>query len=105
MCAHRTYPFGTKLNVRNLRNNKTVVVTVVDRGPHIRGRILDLSYAAAKELDMISQGIAMVEITVHSDIPYALPKEELPIIEFEAVAADSVVDFRKFNPAWRQADK
>ncbi len=62
--AHRTLPFGTKLLVRNLNNNKTVVVRVNDRGPFVKGRILDLSLAAAKELGMISSGVVEVEVIV-----------------------------------------
>jgi rare lipoprotein A len=58
--AHRTYPFGTKLEVVNLRNHRSVVVTVLDRGPYVPGRDLDLSRAAAKQLDMISSGVARV---------------------------------------------
>ncbi len=61
-CAHRTLPFGTLLKVRNLKNNREVVVKVTDRGPFIRGRVVDLSRAAAKEIDMISAGVANVEI-------------------------------------------
>jgi len=60
--AHRTLPFGTKVLVTNRRNGKTVVVRIVDRGPYGRGRIIDLSRAAARELDMISAGTAMVGI-------------------------------------------
>ena len=62
-CAHRTYPFGTWLKVRNLRNDKVVIVKVTDRGPFVRKRIIDVSYAAAKKLDFISHGTAKVEIT------------------------------------------
>jgi rare lipoprotein A len=62
-CAHKTYPFGTKLLVRNPKNNTQVVVKVTDRGPHTRNRLIDLSYKAARELDIIRQGIALVEIT------------------------------------------
>ena len=51
--AHRTLPFGTKVKVTNLENNKSVVVRINDRGPHVKGRIIDLSYAAAKKIDMI----------------------------------------------------
>src|SRR6202795_1271045 len=51
--AHRTLPFGTKVLVTNKRNGKTVVVRIVDRGPYGRGRIIDVSRAAARELDMI----------------------------------------------------
>jgi rare lipoprotein A len=60
--AHRTLPFGTRVRVTNHHNGKTVVVRIVDRGPWGRGRIIDLSRAAARELDMISAGTAMVSI-------------------------------------------
>lgn len=62
-CAHKTYPFGTYIRVRNLANDKEVIVKVTDRGPHVRGRIIDLSYAAAKEIGLIAQGVGSVEIT------------------------------------------
>jgi len=62
-CAHRTYPFGTKLLVKNPSNNKEVIVEVTDRGPHRKGRIIDLSYRAAKDLGIIRHGIAAVEIS------------------------------------------
>ena len=55
-CAHRYYPFGTRLKVTNLSNNKSVIVKVIDRGPFGRGRIIDLSWAAAKAIGMIAQG-------------------------------------------------
>ena len=61
-CAHRTFPFGTLLEVVNPKNNKKVIVEVTDRGPHYRSRLIDLSYAAAKELGIINQGIALEEI-------------------------------------------
>ncbi|MBF6627097.1 MAG: septal ring lytic transglycosylase RlpA family protein [Proteiniphilum sp.] len=70
-CAHRTLPFGTLLEVRNPRNNKTVVVKVTDRGPYIRNRIIDLSYAAAKELGIVHMGVAHVEINERIIIPFA----------------------------------
>jgi rare lipoprotein A len=63
--AHRTLPFGTMVLVTNHRNGKTVVVRIVDRGPFNRGRIIDLSRAAARELDMIASGTAMVSIQRH----------------------------------------
>ena len=62
-CAHRTLPFGTLLKVRNVKNGKEVIVKVNDRGPFCQGRIVDLSYAAAKELGIISSGVASVEAT------------------------------------------
>jgi rare lipoprotein A len=60
--AHRILPFGTKVRVTNVRNGKAVVVRIVDRGPWGRGRIIDASRAAARELDMIGSGTAMVSI-------------------------------------------
>lgn len=59
-CAHREYPFGTKLRVVNLQNGKDVVCTVNDRGPFIPGRDLDLSYASAKKIGLIGPGTAEV---------------------------------------------
>lgn len=62
--AHNTLAFDTWLEVKNLANNKTVIVRVNDRGPFIEGRIIDLSYGAAKELDMVRAGIQEVECKV-----------------------------------------
>lgn len=61
-CAHRTLPFGTKLKVTNLKNGKTVVVTVNDRGPFKKGRLVDLSKRAASELGFIRDGVTSVAI-------------------------------------------
>ena len=63
-CAHKTLPFGTKLEVTNLTNNKTVIVTVTDRGPFIEGRHIDLSLAAARKLDFINEGVVRVNFTI-----------------------------------------
>src|ERR1700722_8993800 len=60
--AHRTLPFGTMVLVTNAGNGKTVVVRIVDRGPYGRGRIIDVSRAAAREVDMIGSGTAMVSV-------------------------------------------
>lgn len=60
--AHKTLPFGTKVEVTNLSNNKSVVVRINDRGPFIRGRIIDLTMAAAREIDMVGAGVAKVKI-------------------------------------------
>lgn len=67
VCAHRTYPFGTLLRVKCVTNNKEVTVRVIDRGPFRKKRIIDLSYAAAKELDIIRHGVAQVEVYEHND--------------------------------------
>lgn len=58
--AHRTLAFGTRVLVRNVRNGREVVVRINDRGPHVRGRIIDLSKAAAAEIDLIEAGEALV---------------------------------------------
>ncbi|MBD9374129.1 septal ring lytic transglycosylase RlpA family protein [Rhizobium sp. ARZ01] len=58
--AHKTLRFGTKVKVTNAKNGKSVVVRINDRGPFIRGRVLDLSKAAASEIGMISSGHAKV---------------------------------------------
>ena len=59
--AHRT-PFGTKVLVTNVRNGRTVLVRINDRGPYGRGRIIDLSHAAARDLDMIRVGTTRVSV-------------------------------------------
>jgi rare lipoprotein A len=63
--AHKTLPLPTYVRVKNLRNNKSVVVRVNDRGPFIDNRIIDLSYAAALKLDMVRDGTSMVEVTAY----------------------------------------
>jgi rare lipoprotein A len=60
--AHPTYPFGSKLRITNLTNGRQVVVEVSDRGPFSRRRIVDVSKAAAQELDFVRQGVAKVKI-------------------------------------------
>ena len=61
--AHKTLPLPTWVEVRNLRNGKSVIVRVNDRGPFVANRIIDLSYAAARELGMIEDGTTLVEVT------------------------------------------
>lgn len=84
-CAHRTYPFGTLLKVTNERNGKWVVVRVTDRGPHSRGRIIDLSHGAARRIGIIDQGVAMVKVERYHDsnIPFRPDDREMPEIDFE----------------------
>src|SRR5512135_1694305 len=64
-CAHRVYPFGTRLKVTNIANKKTVECIVNDRGPFVDGRDLDLSYAAAKEIGVIGPGTGRVRVEVN----------------------------------------
>lgn len=65
--AHKTLPFGTKLRVTNLKNNKTVEVRVNDRGPFVTGRVIDLSKSAAQKIDMINDGVANVKVEMVTD--------------------------------------
>ncbi len=62
--AHRTLPFNTWIEVTNLTNGKQVDVRITDRGPFIKGRIVDLSLRAAREIEMIREGIVRVRIKV-----------------------------------------
>lgn len=63
--AHKTLPCGTKVRVTNKRNGRSVVVTINDRGPYIKGRIIDLSKAAAAKIGMTGSGVAPVTVTRH----------------------------------------
>tara|TARA_B100000989_G_scaffold297610_1_gene283846 strand:+ start:1368 stop:1859 length:492 start_codon:yes stop_codon:yes gene_type:complete len=62
--AHKTMPLNTICRVTNLENNKSLILRINDRGPYIKGRILDCSYGAAKKLDFINQGTTKVKIEV-----------------------------------------
>ena len=83
-CAHRTYPFGTQLKVTNPANGQSVIVRVTDRGPYVKGRIIDLSVKAAKELGIIAQGIApvVVELWDTTIIPFK-PADVSHLPEFD----------------------
>ena len=65
--AHRTLPFGSWVRVTNLRNDKSVVVRINDRGPYARGRIIDLSKKAAEQLDMLRAGVVPVRVQQLAD--------------------------------------
>lgn len=107
-CAHRTYPFGTLLLVTNERNGRQVVVRVTDRGPHSRGRIIDLSHGAARKLGIIDQGVAMVKVERYHDsnIPYRPDERELPEIDFEVteytLPASGNMHFPKHGKQYKQ---
>lgn len=62
--AHRSLPFGTIVRVINLQNGRSVDVRINDRGPFIRGRVIDLSRAAARQIDMIQAGVVPVEVQI-----------------------------------------
>ena len=62
--AHRSLPFGTRVRVTNLTNGRSAIVRINDRGPFVKGRVLDLSYAAAQRLRMVGSGVEPVRIVV-----------------------------------------
>jgi rare lipoprotein A len=62
--AHRSLPFGTKVLVTNLKNGKSVIVRINDRGPFIRGRVMDLSLGAARVVGLNRSGVAKIKFTV-----------------------------------------
>lgn len=62
--AHNTLPFGTKIRVTNTRTGRSVKVTVNDRGPHVKGRIVDLSKKAARRIGLVDAGVAPVQLKV-----------------------------------------
>jgi rare lipoprotein A len=62
--AHRTLPFGTKVRVTRLDTGRSVVLRINDRGPFVRGRIIDVSKAGAKKLDMIREGVVKVRVEI-----------------------------------------
>jgi rare lipoprotein A (peptidoglycan hydrolase) len=62
--AHKTLPFGTRVKVTNVENGRSVIVRINDRGPHKKGRVLDLSLGAARKIGMVSAGTARVRIKI-----------------------------------------
>ena len=89
-CAHRSYPFGTLLQVTNPSNGRMIVVRVNDRGPFVRGRIVDLSWAAAKVLDILSTGVAnvIVEPLEHFHIPMRRDRDNILPRVYEAIETE-----------------
>ncbi|WP_439574539.1 septal ring lytic transglycosylase RlpA family protein [Phreatobacter sp.] len=63
--AHRTLPCGSKVKVTNLANGRSAVVTIVDRGPFTRGRIIDVSRGVAREIGLIQRGVGRVRVARH----------------------------------------
>ena len=87
--AHKKLPFETWVEVTNLRNGKRVIVRITDRGPFVRGRVIDLSRGAARELDMLSTGVERVRLKV---IP--APRTSLLIPEYSGVTTAFVAGDR-----------
>jgi rare lipoprotein A len=67
--AHNTLPFGTRIKVTNVKNGRSVKVTVNDRGPHVKGRIVDVSGKAARKLDLVEAGVVPVQLKVIKAAP------------------------------------
>jgi rare lipoprotein A len=89
-CAHRSYPFGTLLQVTNPSNGRMIVVRVNDRGPFVRGRIVDLSWAAAKVLGILSTGVAnvIIEPLEHFHIPMRRDHDNILPRVYEAIETE-----------------
>ncbi len=86
--AHKTLPLPSFVEVRNLSNNKTIIVRVNDRGPFVDNRIIDLSYSAARKLDMVKEGTSLVEITAISfDKPVTTTTATRPVVATPARTA------------------
>jgi rare lipoprotein A len=81
-CAHQTLPLGTMVMVTNLENGKSVELKVNDRGPFVKGRIIDVSYAAAKMLDMSEKGTAMVKVEVFGPVIEEIQRFTLQVGSF-----------------------
>ena len=105
-CAHRTLPFGTRLKVENPENNNFVIVKVTDRGPFIRGREIDLSYAAADQLDIIDDGVATVTVTKISEFKFtpsiSFDKKGLFLAEKKPHDPNDNYDFEKEKVLYSQ---
>jgi rare lipoprotein A len=69
--AHKTLPFGTRVRVTNLDNGRSVDVRINDRGPYVAGRVIDLSPAAARKLDMLRAGVVRVKLDILGTSPVA----------------------------------
>ena len=83
VAAHRVMPFNTWLRVTNLANNKSVDVRVIDRGPFVDGRIIDLSKAAARQIDLLGPGIGQVRLQVIA-APYDIPSNDFYAVQVGA---------------------
>ena len=101
VCAHRTHPFGTLLHVVNPENGREVVVKVIDRGPYVRGRVIDLSLRAARELGILQKGVAnvIVQEWERKMIPFLPDPDDLPEIEVAVSPRDTSI-----VPIWQRRD-
>ncbi len=106
--AHRTLPFGTNLLVTNPKNNKQVVVKINDRGPFSKNRLIDLSKAAAKELDLIATGIGKVHIKVLDSLPANIEQpiairdsiSEVSVSPIDTTNVSNNIDLKEIEKKW-----
>ncbi|HZS12611.1 MAG TPA: septal ring lytic transglycosylase RlpA family protein [Nitrospirales bacterium] len=110
--AHRTLPLGTVVRVTNVVNGKHVVIRINDRGPYVNGRILDLSYGAARKLGMVTDGVAAVHLQVIGQDAFpSLAEERLHDGMAFAIPGDqdrawrSAVMYRLLNPVTTRTDR
>lgn len=89
--AHRTLPFNTILEITNLRNQKKVLVRVNDRGPHTKNRVLDVSKAAALQLDMIAYGVEKVSYRILDSVASASLMDTLKNKRYEKIGAEPLL--------------
>jgi rare lipoprotein A len=97
-CAHRTLAFGTMVRITNVKNNKSIVCRVNDRGPFVKNRIIDLSRNAASQLDFVVDGLAKVKIEVlpHVEVDIVeVPTDSIPSNVF--AAKQTIVDYELYD--------
>lgn len=103
--AHRTLPFGSKVKVTNLENNKSITVSINDRGPFVNDRVIDLSKIGARKLEFVSKGVVKVKIEVLS-IPQSSkktktayippkPKKKQPVKAQDSYVSNQAVEYYK----------
>lgn len=95
--AHKTLPLPVKVSVKNLSNGKIIIVRVNDRGPFIGNRIIDLSYAAAKKLDIIEKGTARVEVRVLNESNASPSVRIIPLTDSNESGADFFIQLGSFG--------
>ena len=97
-CAHRTFPFGTRLKVKNIKNGREVIVRVTDRGPFGGKYCIDISIAAARILGIVRLGFAEVEITEYNEniVPLKANPAKIPELEFGTVNVG-----KDYSPEWK----
>jgi rare lipoprotein A len=88
VAAHRLMPFNTWVRVTNLQNGKTIDVRIIDRGPFVDGRIIDLSKAAARQIDLLGPGIGRVRLEVIAS-PVDIPADDLYAVQIGAFVIQS----------------